>query len=109
MRTGRSDFLGYVPPVRGRVSATRRLVDDRSADGPRRFDSGWRLEPTRLARAARGRGRQLVHVLDLATLGLLMEVVAHLTERKLLSLAERPLPNVAESDTQSPSAQPPGR
>lgn len=109
MRTGRSDFLGYVSPAPGPVSATRRLVDDRSTDGPRRFRSGWRLEPTRLARAARGRGRQVVHVLDLATLGLLMGVVAHLTERKLLSLVERPLPDIAEGDQRSSSAQPSGR
>jgi hypothetical protein len=53
---------------------------------------------TRLARAALGRVRQVVHGLDVMALGLLMELVARLTERKLLSLVDRPAPDTAAGD-----------
>lgn len=59
----------------------------------------------RLASAAAAGGRRVAHGLDVIVLGLLMEIVARVAERQLLSVVERPSPDVAAGD-QSSSAQP---
>lgn len=48
--------------------------------------------------AAPGRGRRVLHRLDVMAVGLLMEVVARVTERKLLTLADRASPDSAAGD-----------
>ena len=90
-------------------TATQRLVEGRPANVLRRLRSGCGRVPTRLARAALGRGRRVIHGLDVTALGLLMEIVARVTERKLLSLVERPSPDVAAGDQCSSSPQPTAR
>ena len=65
-----------------------------------------RVAAGRLAHAALGGGRRVLHGLDVRVLGLLLEVVARVTERKLLRLAELPSPDVAASGQRSSSAKP---
>ena len=74
--------------------------DDGLRPSPHRVAAG------RLAHAVLGGGRRVLHGLDVTVLGLLLEVVARVTERKLLRLAERPSPDVAASGECSSSAKP---
>jgi hypothetical protein len=83
----------------------QRLVESRPAKVLRRFRSGCRRGPAFLFRAALGRGRRVIRHLDRQTLVLLMEIVARVTERKLLALVERPTPGVAADDQVSSSSK----
>jgi hypothetical protein len=55
----------------------------------------------------RGGGRRLLHGLDASLLGLLMEVVVRVIERKLLTLAGHPSPDGAAHDQGSSAVEPP--
>lgn len=68
--------------------------------------SRHRVATGRLAHAALSGGRRVLHGLDVMVLGLLLEVAARVTERKLLRLAELPSPDVAASGECSSSAKP---
>lgn len=57
--------------------------------------------PARLVRGATQRGRRMTHVLDGVALGVLMEIVARVAERTLLSMAKRPSPDAAARDQAS--------
>lgn len=83
----------------------QRLVGSRPANVLRRFRSGRSRGPSFLARAAMGGSRRVIHHLDRLTLVLIMEIVARVTERKLLALVERPLPGVAADDQVSSSSK----
>ncbi len=58
----------------------------------------------RLAGAAKAGGRRLAHGLDAAVLGVLMEIVARVVERQLLSLVQEPSPDGVAGD-QSAAAE----
>ena len=64
-----------------------------------RLRSGWRS--ARLAHRAAGQGRRVAHGLDVMALGLLMELVARGTERRLASLLQRKSTDVAPDDDSS--------
>jgi hypothetical protein len=83
----------------------QRLAESRPANVLRRFRSGCMMGHSWLARASLGRGRRVVRHLDRLTLVLIMEIVARVTERKLLALLERPLPGVAADDQVSSSSK----
>lgn len=65
------------------------------------------MGPARLAGDALGHCRRVAHGLDVMALSLLMDIVARVAERKLLSVAERQSPDAA--DDQSSPAQPTAR
>ena len=65
-----------------------------------------RVAAERLAHVALSGARRVLHSLDVTVLGLLLEVVARVTERKLLRLAELPSPDGAASGERSSSEKP---